>query len=692
GFYHEFAMGCSVHGGYKLSNESLLERLPCNIFITNFSVHLSAKELWNTCAQYGTVQDVYIPKKLSKQGKPFAFVHFNKINDVDMLIRNLRSNWLGNFRIYANVARFTRESKPKSFSQISAHKEPMHVNSKSKEPLHGFGYTPSFAKVVKRNEVQECHDTLVMVLERGSLNYRGDHVIVGCVKDFKNLLNIHNVYFGEDRVVWIDVEGMPLQAWSHATFNRITSKWGKLVYMDDTNASNKYNMRLYVKTGVHHLIAESFKVILEGKVSAVRVKEVTGWVPDFGDDDIAQSEDGSDNNSVGIHKWEEENDGHVIPYSFQSIVNEYNIVKNSLDHVENSPGKILANSLRLVIDKLINHEQFAFIKDRVVWIDVEGMPLQAWSHATFNTITSKWGKLVYMDDTNASNNYIMRLCVKTRVHHLIAESFKVILEGKVPVVRVKEVIGWDHIDYILGKFEFGSKWRGWIHGCLHSSKALVLVNGSPTEEFLFHRGLRQGDPLSSFLFILVMESLHVAFQRLIDKVSGLVIILYGLGVHSLDIQSMANSFGCLASNLTVDTKRPCTKEDTVSLTVEADPTIRLRRENQDMFWRIIIFNKKVNTVRVNDSTARDTAVVSGNMRREKEYKEKGVIDSGCSRHMTRKKCYLTDFEAYDGGFVSFGDGKGRISGKGKIKIGKLDFDDVYFCEELKYNLFSVSQL
>ncbi|GJS31384.1 putative ribonuclease H-like domain-containing protein [Tanacetum coccineum] len=77
---------------------------------------------------------------------------------------------------------------------------------------------------------------------------------------------------------------------------------------------------------------------------------------------------------------------------------------------------------------------------------------------------------------------------------------------------------------------------------------------------------------------------------------------------------------------------------------------------------------------------------------QKEYKEKGVIDSGCSRHMTRNKCYLTEYEDYDGGFVSFGDGKGRISGKGKIKTGTLDFDNVYFCKELKYNLFSVSQI
>nr|GEV03029.1 putative ribonuclease H-like domain-containing protein [Tanacetum cinerariifolium] len=58
----------------------------------------------------------------------------------------------------------------------------------------------------------------------------------------------------------------------------------------------------------------------------------------------------------------------------------------------------------------------------------------------------------------------------------------------------------------------------------------------------------------------------------------------------------------------------------------------------------------------------------------------------------RNKCYLTNYEDYDGGFVSFRDGKGRISGKGKIKTGTLDFDDVYFCKKLKYNVFSVSQM
>nr|GEW34954.1 hypothetical protein [Tanacetum cinerariifolium] len=75
-------------------------------------------------------------------------------------------------------------------------------------------------------------------------------------------------------------------------------------------------------------------------------------------------------------------------------------------------------------------------------------------------------------------------------------------------------------------------------------------------------------------------------------------------------------------------------------------------------------------------------------------KDKGVIDSRCSRHMIGNMSYLSDFEELNSGYVAFGGNPkgGKISGKGKIKTGKLDFDDVYFVKELKFNLFSVSQI
>nr|GEW99949.1 putative ribonuclease H-like domain-containing protein [Tanacetum cinerariifolium] len=74
--------------------------------------------------------------------------------------------------------------------------------------------------------------------------------------------------------------------------------------------------------------------------------------------------------------------------------------------------------------------------------------------------------------------------------------------------------------------------------------------------------------------------------------------------------------------------------------------------------------------------------------------DNGVIDSGCSWHMTRNMSYLYDFEELNGGYVAFGGNPkgGKISGKGKIRTGKLDFDEVYFVKELKFNLFSVSKM
>lgn len=71
---------------------------------------------------------------------------------------------------------------------------------------------------------------------------------------------------------------------------------------------------------------------------------------------------------------------------------------------------------------------------------------------------------------------------------------------------------------------FGPKWRTWIQACLISSMTSILLNGSPINEFQLHMGLRQGDPLSHFLFILVMEWLHVT----IDDAKEANLFFFGL--------------------------------------------------------------------------------------------------------------------------------------------------------------------
>ncbi|GJU33429.1 putative ribonuclease H-like domain-containing protein [Tanacetum coccineum] len=73
--------------------------------------------------------------------------------------------------------------------------------------------------------------------------------------------------------------------------------------------------------------------------------------------------------------------------------------------------------------------------------------------------------------------------------------------------------------------------------------------------------------------------------------------------------------------------------------------------------------------------------------------DEGIVDSGCSRSMTGNKERLANFQPFKGGKVTFGGGKGQITGKRTIRTPKLDFENVYYVKELQqFNLFSVSQI
>nr|GFA21010.1 RNA-directed DNA polymerase, eukaryota, reverse transcriptase zinc-binding domain protein [Tanacetum cinerariifolium] len=87
---------------------------------------------------------------------------------------------------------------------------------------------------------------------------------------------------------------------------------------------------------------------------------------------------------------------------------------------------------------------------------------------------------------------------------------------KVDFEKAFDSVKWDYLDETLKAFGFGSKWPKWISSCLNNPMGSVLVNGSPTLEFQFHKGLKQGDPISPFLFILIMETLHLTFKRVLN--------------------------------------------------------------------------------------------------------------------------------------------------------------------------------
>nr|GEZ09611.1 RNA-directed DNA polymerase, eukaryota, reverse transcriptase zinc-binding domain protein [Tanacetum cinerariifolium] len=159
-------------------------------------------------------------------------------------------------------------------------------------------------------------------------------------------------------------------------------------------------------------------------------------------------------------------------------------------------GRILANRLAKVINNVTSHEKSYFISGRQI--------LQ--------------GPLMLSE--------IMSWYKKKKQKLML---FKVDFE------KAFDTISWKYLDHMLTNVGFGNKWRRWIQMCLHSARASVWVNGSPSCEFSIKRFLGQGDPLSPFFFIIVMGGLHLALK---DAVSTGLIRDIKMGDTGLNISHL----------------------------------------------------------------------------------------------------------------------------------------------------------
>lgn len=84
---------------------------------------------------------------------------------------------------------------------------------------------------------------------------------------------------------------------------------------------------------------------------------------------------------------------------------------------------------------------------------------------------------------------------------------------KVDFEKAYDSVSWDFLESMMVRMGFDGVWRKWIKECLSTANVSILVNGSPTEEIALGRGLRQGDPLSPFLFLIVAEGLNMMFSE-----------------------------------------------------------------------------------------------------------------------------------------------------------------------------------
>ncbi|XP_058722795.1 uncharacterized protein LOC131594631 [Vicia villosa] len=84
---------------------------------------------------------------------------------------------------------------------------------------------------------------------------------------------------------------------------------------------------------------------------------------------------------------------------------------------------------------------------------------------------------------------------------------------KVDFEKAYYSVSWDYLKLVFNNMGFGDKWNIRLEKCVFKSHMSILVNGSPTKDFMVHKGLRQGDPLSLFLFVLAMEGLAALVRK-----------------------------------------------------------------------------------------------------------------------------------------------------------------------------------
>ncbi|XP_058742007.1 uncharacterized mitochondrial protein AtMg01250-like [Vicia villosa] len=78
---------------------------------------------------------------------------------------------------------------------------------------------------------------------------------------------------------------------------------------------------------------------------------------------------------------------------------------------------------------------------------------------------------------------------------------------KVDFEKYYDSISWNFMRYVMKNMGFGEKWKKWLEASVFSSTMSIIVNGSIIKDFKVERGLRKGDPLSPFIFVLATEVL-----------------------------------------------------------------------------------------------------------------------------------------------------------------------------------------
>ena len=117
---------------------------------------------------------------------------------------------------------------------------------------------------------------------------------------------------------------------------------------------------------------------------------------------------------------------------------------------------------------------------------------------------------------------------------------------KIDIRKAYDTVSWDYILCLLHEFGFHPVLSKWISEMLHTSSFSLAINGGSTGFFKGARGIRQGDPISPYLFTLVMEGFNLILNQCIRDAGN---YHYHTNCHDLKITHL-----CFADDLFVFTR------------------------------------------------------------------------------------------------------------------------------------------
>nr|GEX16480.1 hypothetical protein [Tanacetum cinerariifolium] len=187
--------------GDRRSNEDHVQQILTSIYVTNFPKHFSFRDLWKACQEYGRVIDAYIPNRRSKSGA----------NDGYKSSAGVPSNSKG-FSV----------GKP---SYVDGTDQKEGFDNFNLKYLGGFWVLIEFRT---KEAIVKFKSYVGVGSWFSSLDYASDSFVI------------------DERVVWVDIEGVSMNMWMSNTFNKISSKWGELLFEEDKEHMSLYKVSRWV--------------------------------------------------------------------------------------------------------------------------------------------------------------------------------------------------------------------------------------------------------------------------------------------------------------------------------------------------------------------------------------------------------------------------------------------------------------